>query len=259
MENSLKEVIDFYNTWNEILKFLKIDPTFSHVGGLEGTKELAERTGIKNGDKVLDICSGFGGTAVYLAKELNCSVTGVELNKERVKEAISLAKKENVLDKVKILNENIMNIELNEKFDNIISQDALSHISNKQKLIPKIKNWLKEGGRFALTDYTISSEDFLDEIKNLLDIFVCKDIETIDTYLSWLKDSEFKIISIENLSSAGLGGAVLFKKEVEKARRNIIEKYGEDYFRAIHGLALDWVKVFDAGRIKYYRVIAELI
>ena len=41
-----------------------------------------------------------------------------------------------------------------EYFDFIYSRDVFLHISNKAKLLSKVRNWLKPDGRLFVTDYT---------------------------------------------------------------------------------------------------------
>lgn len=41
-----------------------------HIRGREATQELATLAGLREGDKVLDLGSGLGGTARYLAETL---------------------------------------------------------------------------------------------------------------------------------------------------------------------------------------------
>ena len=50
-----------------------------HVRGLAATKELAEGLSLAGGENVLDVGSGLGGPARYLAAVHGCHVTGIEL------------------------------------------------------------------------------------------------------------------------------------------------------------------------------------
>ncbi|KFC70405.1 putative cyclopropane-fatty-acyl-phospholipid synthase (Cfa-like) [Bosea sp. LC85] len=46
-------------------------------------RALAEQTGIKPGDEVLEIGSGWGGFAEYAAREIGCKVTGLTISREQ--------------------------------------------------------------------------------------------------------------------------------------------------------------------------------
>jgi 2-polyprenyl-3-methyl-5-hydroxy-6-metoxy-1,4-benzoquinol methylase len=50
-----------------------------HAGGLEATRQLAALAGIGSDQHVLDVGSGVGGPARFLAETHGCSVMGIDL------------------------------------------------------------------------------------------------------------------------------------------------------------------------------------
>lgn len=62
-----------------------------HVGGISATSELIGQLGLKPEMKVLDIGSGIGGTARFVAKETGAHVTGVDLTSEYTETATALS------------------------------------------------------------------------------------------------------------------------------------------------------------------------
>ena len=61
-----------------------------HPGGLELTRELGELCHIREGAQVLDVCSGTGESACFLAGHFHCHVTGVDATSRMV--ALATAK-----------------------------------------------------------------------------------------------------------------------------------------------------------------------
>ena len=55
-----------------------------HYGGVEAVEALAEAAGISRGQHVLDVGSGMGGPARWLAHKFGCHVTGLDLTDSRV-------------------------------------------------------------------------------------------------------------------------------------------------------------------------------
>ena len=51
---------------------------FIHVGGVDESRVLAEKAGIRQDSHVLDICSALGGPARFLAKTYGCRVAGLD-------------------------------------------------------------------------------------------------------------------------------------------------------------------------------------
>jgi cyclopropane fatty-acyl-phospholipid synthase-like methyltransferase len=65
-----------------------------HVRGLGSTRELAEALKVEEGAKVLDIGSGLGGSARFLAATYGCHVTGIDLSQPFVDVAKMLNEQE---------------------------------------------------------------------------------------------------------------------------------------------------------------------
>jgi sarcosine/dimethylglycine N-methyltransferase len=54
-----------------------------HFGGLEAVDVLARKAGIGRDTHVLDVCSGMGGPARYLAFHYGCRATGLDITESR--------------------------------------------------------------------------------------------------------------------------------------------------------------------------------
>jgi sarcosine/dimethylglycine N-methyltransferase len=61
-----------------------------HFGGLAAVDLLAKKTAIGPDSRVLDVCSGMGGPARYLAYHHGCRVTGLDVTASRHEGAIRL-------------------------------------------------------------------------------------------------------------------------------------------------------------------------
>ncbi len=62
---------------------------------------LAERVGVGRGEQVLDAGCGIGGSAIYLAREHGCHVTGITLSARQVRTAQRLARRAGVADRTR--------------------------------------------------------------------------------------------------------------------------------------------------------------
>ena len=55
-----------------------------HPGGLELTERLGKQLGLRPGQRVLDVASGTGATAVFLAERFGCHVVGLDRKSTRL-------------------------------------------------------------------------------------------------------------------------------------------------------------------------------
>ena len=89
-------------------------------------RHIAAKLEIKPGMKVLDIGSGWGGMAFYLAEMCGADVTGVTLSEEQVVGANGRAHELGVSDHVRFLLEDYRALE--QKFDRIVSVGMFEHV-----------------------------------------------------------------------------------------------------------------------------------
>src|SRR5262245_52119220 len=73
-----------------------------HGGGLASTKELVAMLEPQAGESVLDIGSGIGGPARWIAHTFGCRVTGIDLTAAFCRAAERLNRETGLSDKVKI-------------------------------------------------------------------------------------------------------------------------------------------------------------
>jgi ubiquinone/menaquinone biosynthesis C-methylase UbiE len=55
-----------------------LDLPVLHPGGLDATRDLARLCHVGTGSLVLDVASGTGESACFLAEEFGCKVTGID-------------------------------------------------------------------------------------------------------------------------------------------------------------------------------------
>ncbi|MCW3096967.1 MAG: hypothetical protein JWL77_2585 [Chthonomonadaceae bacterium] len=124
-----------------------------HVRGLGATKELAEGLGLTEGESVLDVGSGLGGPARYLAAVHGCNVTGIELTPIFVEIADKLSARTGLSDRLRFVQGNALDMPFaSDSFDHAWTQHVAMNIQDKNRLYQEIHRVLKKGGRFAIYD-----------------------------------------------------------------------------------------------------------
>ena len=129
---------------------------------------LAKQLKIKPTDHVLEIGSGWGGNAIFMAKNYGCQVTSVTISKEQQKLAIERVKEADLEDKVSIILQDYRNIE--GTFDKIVSIEMLEAVGHQylETYFEKCQSLLKQDGIFALQVIT-SPDSRYDKLRNGVD------------------------------------------------------------------------------------------
>ncbi|MDR7146885.1 cyclopropane-fatty-acyl-phospholipid synthase family protein [Rhizobium sp. BE258] len=156
---------DFYKQW--------LDPTMTYSSALYSTgandlqsaqnakyRALAEATGIRPGDHVLEIGCGWGGFAEFAASEMNCKVTGLTISREQLAFAEERIRKAGLADQVELRFQDYRD----EKglYDRIVSIEMFEAVGEKYwpAYFSKLRECLKPGGKAGLQIITIKPEAF---------------------------------------------------------------------------------------------------
>ena len=169
---------------------------FVSAGGLETTQEFVALLNLKAGERVLDVGSGTGGSAFYMAREFGVFVEGVDISLNMVAQARKRADEMHL--PVVFTPVDVMQLEYPPaSFDVIYSRDTLLHIAQKKELFQKFRRWLKPEGRLLITDYCISEAPVTQEFQAYLEDRQYQ-LLTVPKYEQMLRDTGFEQVRAEN-------------------------------------------------------------
>jgi len=124
-----------------------------HIGGRAATTALFDQVDWRPGMHVLDVGSGIGGPARYLARHRHAQVTGVDLTPEFVEVARELTRRCGFANKLDFQVGNALELPIP---DSAIDAACLLHvgmnIEDKARLFAEVRRVLRPGGWFAIYD-----------------------------------------------------------------------------------------------------------
>jgi ubiquinone/menaquinone biosynthesis C-methylase UbiE len=124
-----------------------------HTRGVAATDELAKLVGIARDMSVLDVGSGVGGPARYLAATYGCRVTGVDLSESFVDAARYLTERTGQSEQVSFRSASALELPFDDgRFDAVLLQHVAMNIADRPLLYHEIRRVLNAGGRFATFD-----------------------------------------------------------------------------------------------------------
>jgi ubiquinone/menaquinone biosynthesis C-methylase UbiE len=127
-----------------------------HPGGLDLTRHLAQTLGLRPGQRVLDVASGPGTTALLLAEEFGVQVDGVDLGETSVARARAAATERGLSGPVHFQVGDAERIPFGDAtFDAVVCECAFCTFPAKSVAAAEFARVLRPGGRVGLTDVTL--------------------------------------------------------------------------------------------------------
>ncbi|MDQ4092999.1 MAG: class I SAM-dependent methyltransferase [Actinomycetota bacterium] len=124
-----------------------------HIGGRSATVELVNQLDLRPGLRVLDVGSGVGGTARYLARQHAVEVTGLDLTMDYVQVAASLTRRVGLADLAQFRQGSATELPFPDgSFDRAIMLHVGMNIADKAALFAEVRRVLVPGGILGVYD-----------------------------------------------------------------------------------------------------------
>ena len=162
---------------------------------------LAQAAGLEPGSRILDVGCGFGGSAIYLARNFDADATGITISPIQVEMARKAVATEGVNAKFLLMDAEEM--KFGEPFDVVWSIESISHYPQKGRFFASAAQCLKSGGTLAITDWFKKErltqreyEKFIQPIEKGMLV----ELDTLEDYTALLKSNGFQVMRQEILN-----------------------------------------------------------
>lgn len=216
---NLDKILDYYNQcYIDYRLIWKIDKTLCiHFGFYDRNHKrhedavinmnrvLAKISKINSSDKILDVGCGIGESSIWIGKNFNSDVTGININKIQVEMASGFARKNNVDDMVKFHVRNFMDTKFpKNSFDVIWGLESICYAKNKKRFLSEAKRILKNKGRIIIADGFLKRKNLSSQEKNYMGKWLkgwaVPNLVTFDEFKKYLEDLGFRNIKFREIT-----------------------------------------------------------
>jgi sarcosine/dimethylglycine N-methyltransferase len=229
-----------------------------HFGGLEAVNLLVEKAGIDEASHVLDVCSGMGGPARYLASRFGCRVTGLDLTRSRHESAIRLTELVGLQHLVDFRHGSALAMPFAPaSFDLVIGQEAWAHVPDKPRLIAECALVVRPGGRIAFTDIMQGERLTPEAAERVQRDMAFAGFETLDGYVRLLAANGCTVLERENLTAEWAEILVGRLAMYRGLRETTVARFGADHFRRWDDVYAFFVGLFADRQLAGGRLVAR--
>jgi SAM-dependent methyltransferase len=197
--------------------------------------EFADLLEIGRESEVLEVGSGSGGPAVYLAAERGCRITGVDINEHGIRNARTLAQSRRVADRAqfKAVDAGQPLPFPADHFDAIVSNDAMCHIAGRPAVLRDWHRVLKPGGRVLFTDALVvtgpvTHEEIATRSSIGYYLFVPPGVNE-----AMLREAGFEILAVKDVTANAAEVASRWHDARARHRAALVTREGETNFEGL--------------------------
>jgi arsenite methyltransferase len=181
-----------------------------HPGGEATTRRSLELIGLRPDERLLDVASGPGSSALLAAREFGCLVAGVDYGAGAVRDARRAAEAAGLGDRVGFMVGDAAALPFTDaEFDAILCECSLSTFSDKALAVGEMRRVLRPGGRVAISDVVVETGRLPEKLSGTIATLACVGgALPLAAYEELLADSGFETLAVEplNAEAARLAG-----------------------------------------------------
>lgn len=200
------------------------------------------------GTKVLDIGSGYGGSARHLVKTYDFAVDCLNLSEVQNQRNRQFNQEQGLAEKIRVVDGSFEDIPFDTASYRVVwSQDAILHSGNRRRVLAEVDRVLESGGEFLFTD-PMQSDDCPAGV--LAPVLARIHLDTLGSpgfYRQVASELGWQEVGFEDYSEQLVNHYSSVLRELEGRRAELAPSCGEDYLdRMATGLG-HWIEAGSNG------------
>jgi arsenite methyltransferase len=165
-----------------------------HPGGEKLTERLGVLLELTPESRVLDVASGRGASALFLAERFGCEVMGVDYSRQNVEQANAEAAAKGIGGRAVFEQGDAEAVPFgDDSFDAVICECAFCTFPDKRAAAAEFARVVRTGGRAGLSDLT-RGPVLPKELDGLLAWVACiADAQPVENYVRYLSEAGFRV------------------------------------------------------------------
>ena len=230
-----------------------------HYHDTEAVRAAAERLGLGPASRVLDIGSGIGGPARYLAYNFGCHLTALELQPPLHAIAVDLTRRSG-LDKLvaHICADALAYAFPDAAFDAVVSWLAFLHIPDRPRLCARLARTLRAGGGCYIEDLCVRAPFSAADLRDVREVVFGISMTSIEDYANDLRAAGFVDVETTDLTDDWSPYAAERLKTWRANREAYARVHGDGAYAAQERFYTVIAHLYESGSLGGVRLIGNV-
>jgi cyclopropane fatty-acyl-phospholipid synthase-like methyltransferase len=230
-----------------------------HYHGTEAVRAAAERLGLGASSRVLDIGSGVGGPARYLAYHFGCQVTALELQPALHAIAVDLTQRSGLDKRVTHICADALTYAYPDAaFDAVVSWLAFLHIPDRPRLCTRLARTLRAGGGCYIEDLCVRAPFSAADLREVRKVVFGISMSSIEDYASDLRSAGFVDVETTDLTGDWAPYADERLRNWRAAREAYASVHGDGAYAAQEKFYAVIAHLYQSGSLGGVRLVAKM-
>jgi sarcosine/dimethylglycine N-methyltransferase len=216
-------------------------------------ERMADRVrGLGPDSRAVDLGSGYGGSARYLAKRFGCRVMCLNISDAENERNRSRNAEQGLSERITVRHGSFEDIPAEDaSFDLAWSQDAILHSGNRDLVVAEVARVLKPGGDFVFTDPMQADDCPPGVLQPVYDRIHLSSLGSIGFYREAAARHGLEEVAVEPMTDQLRNHYDRVRRELEARYDEMTAKASQDYVdRMLTGLQ-NWVEAADKGYLAW--------
>jgi sarcosine/dimethylglycine N-methyltransferase len=230
-----------------------------HYHGTDAIRAAAEALGLGPASRVLDVGSGIGGPARYLAHTTGCHVTALELQPELHEIGVDLTRRSGLEGQVTHLCGDALTYPLPlAEFDAFVSWLAILHIADRPRLFARLARALRADGQCYVEDLSQRAPFAPRDLADLRGVVHGITVTSPADYAANLRSAGFTEVATTDLTSDWAPYAAERLGAWRQNRAAYAGVHGEGAYLAHEKFYAVIAQLYDSGSLGGIRLVARM-
>ncbi len=232
---------------------------FINLGGAPVVRLIGRQAGLAPDVRVLELCSGPGAVAAYLAQRYGCAVTGIDVNRRQTAHARLAAKALDraVAARLTFIHADACRWQPPERYGAVVSVDAFMLLPDPAGALEAAARGLVPGGALAIVTIAAgrrldaATRDFAQRADGMVNLASPR------RYAQMARDAGLRGVVTRDLTPAAVRASRQMLWWLHRSRKQIVATEGVASYAGWIRVSEAYLSAFATGRLRYLSLTAR--